>query len=291
MIEKENHFRQRIAGIGNYNDDLHDLIHSISSAADIPAFSLKTPYYQQALSGYLQRWNESRTKYLKVQKDFDRNHYLHEQRVIADAEFENFTFQFNNVKHELEILKQNQLKEWQTELRNYEKEVADYRTQLVQLEKEKENLTIKAPISGTLQNHKGIYSGSLVFVNQDLAQISPDTNLVAEVFVTPRDIGLLRNNMSVRFHVDAFNYNQWGMVSGRIGEIPNDVQIINDKPVFKVKCSLDKDHLALKNGYKGYLKKGMTLQARFMITERSLWQLLYDKVDDWVNPNIHKTTM
>jgi len=42
----------------------------------------------------------------------------------------------------------------------------------------------------------------------------------------------------------------------------------------------------LKNGYEGKLKKGVTLQARFVVTERSLWQLLYDKVDDWVNPNI-----
>lgn len=44
-----------------------------------------------------------------------------------------------------------------------------------------------------------------------------------------------------------------------------------------------------KNGYKGYLKKGMTLQARFIITERTLWQLLYDKVDDWINPATYHT--
>jgi HlyD family secretion protein len=30
----------------------------------------------------------------------------------------------------------------------------------------------------------------------------------------------------------------------------------------------------------------MTLQARFMVAERTLWQLLYDKVDDWMNPNL-----
>jgi HlyD family secretion protein len=28
----------------------------------------------------------------------------------------------------------------------------------------------------------------------------------------------------------------------------------------------------------------MTLRARFIVAERSLWQLLYDKVDDWMNP-------
>lgn len=30
----------------------------------------------------------------------------------------------------------------------------------------------------------------------------------------------------------------------------------------------------------------MTFTARFTVAERSLYQLLYDKVDDWVNPNV-----
>ena len=41
---------------------------------------------------------------------------------------------------------------------------------------------------------------------------------------------------------------------------------------------------SLKNGYSRPLKKGMTLQARFVITKRSLWQLVYDKIDNWLNP-------
>lgn len=34
------------------------------------------------------------------------------------------------------------------------------------------------------------------------------------------------------------------------------------------------------------VKKGMTLTGRFMITKRSLLQLLYDKTDNWLNPKI-----
>jgi HlyD family secretion protein len=44
-----------------------------------------------------------------------------------------------------------------------------------------------------------------------------------------------------------------------------------------------------RNGVKGNLKKGMTFQARFILTKRSLFQLLYDKADDWMNP-ARKTT-
>jgi len=39
-----------------------------------------------------------------------------------------------------------------------------------------------------------------------------------------------------------------------------------------------------KNGVKGLLKKGMSVSAHFIITRRSLFDLLYQKMDDWVNP-------
>ena len=40
-----------------------------------------------------------------------------------------------------------------------------------------------------------------------------------------------------------------------------------------------------KSGFVGYLRKGMTLQARFLLAERSLWQLLFDDVSDWLDQN------
>lgn len=56
-------------------------------------------------------------------------------------------------------------------------------------------------------------------------------------------------------------------------------------PVFKVQCSLDQQYLQLKNGFKGYFKKGMTANVRFKLIKRSLFDLLYDKMDDWLNPS------
>ena len=87
--------------------------------------------------------------------------------------------------------------------------------------------------------------------------------------------------------MSAKNYNQWGAVAGTISDISNDVILVEGEPVFKVTSTLDQDFLVLQNGYKGRLKKGMTLNARFVLTERSLWQLLYDKVDNWLNPALN----
>jgi HlyD family secretion protein len=60
---------------------------------------------------------------------------------------------------------------------------------------------------------------------------------------------------------------------------------------YKVKCSLDKNYLVRKNGIKGFLKKGMAVSAHFMITKRSLFDLLYQKIDDWANPTQYKNSV
>lgn len=280
LSEKEKNLISKIEDTKRHLFDLQNLLTLVSPLKD-----LLTPLQQQSWLSYKQKNNELATRYNKAKTDYNRNLKLHKQKVIADAEFENYQFELDKTKNDLELLKQNQLSQWQNDLRIYEKELLDLESQLSQLQKEKENLIVKAPVSGTIQNLSGIYSGSIIFANQDLAQISPDTMLIVETYVTPNDIGLLRQTMPVRFQVDAFNYNQWGLATGRVLEISNDIHIVNDKSVFKVKCLLDKEYLQLKNGYKGYLKKGMTLQARFLVTERTLWQLLYDKMDDWLNPN------
>lgn len=279
LIEKEKFLAAKKQDIENFINDLRQL------TSTLKAPGITTALYRQAYRSHKQKLTEAQTHLSKTKTDYYRNLKLHNEKVIADVEFENFKFEYDKAQNEVELLKQNQLGQWQNDLRTYEKEFLDIESQLAQLQKEKENLVIKAPVGGNIQNLTGIYPGSAVFTNQDIAQISPDTNLIVEAYVNPNDIGLLRANMPVRFQVNAFNYNQWGLASGKVMEISNDIHVINDKPVFKIKCLLDKEYLQLKNGYKGYLKKGMTLQARFMVTERTLWQLLYDKVDDWVNPN------
>ena len=77
-------------------------------------------------------------------------------------------------------------------------------------------------------------------------------------------------------------------MKGKIESISTDIFTDSGQPYFKVRCKMDKQSLKLRNGYEGNLKKGMTLQARFVVARRSLFQLLYDKTDDWLNPNIIK---
>jgi HlyD family secretion protein len=262
---------------------IHDL--EVLTSREGNVSKTHTPLYRQTGITYQQQLAETLNRYKKVKLEYSRNQILHNEKVIADAEFEEFQFKLDQAELAVTLLKQTQMNQWQSQLSSYGAELSRIESDKQQLGNEKSNLIIKSPVRGSVQNVAGIYKGSLVYPNQELARISPDTSLIVEVFVSPNDIGLLKSAMPVRFQIDAFNYNQWGLAYGKILAISNDVHMMDSKPVFKILCSLERDYLQLKNGYRGHLKKGMTMRARFIVTKRTLWQLLYDKMEDWLDPN------
>lgn len=267
-------------------NDLRKLTSMIENEEWNKKLSLSSSLYNQQYMLFWQRAANIQNRLSVVQKNYERNSYLHEKKVISDAEFDEVAFSFNNVKNEMELIYKEQGAQWQRDLNNLSMRTNELSSQLSQVDKEKEFYTLRAPLSGTVQNFKGMQPGSSISINEIIAEISPDSGLIAETYVLPKDIGFLHKGTLVNFQVEAFDYNQWGMVEGEVLSVSSDVYTDRDQPYFKVRCIVNDHELTLKNGYVGKLRKGMTLQARFVVTRRTLFQLLYDKADDWLNPNI-----
>jgi HlyD family secretion protein len=93
----------------------------------------------------------------------------------------------------------------------------------------------------------------------------------------------------VKIQVDAFNYNEWGMLTGNIIDISDDMIVENGSTAyFRIKCKPDQTFLSLRNGHKAYIKKGMSINTRIFVIRRSLYNLLFDKADKWFNPYTYK---
>lgn len=263
--------------------DLFTLTHNINFTNSIVT-SLRSPIYKQQTSRFVFQLSELNAQLKKVKKELYMDSVLSIDRVIAPKELFDKQIEHEKLSANIMATKEQQLATWQGELARYQLEKSQYRNANQQLNEENNFYCIKAPISGTLQNFNKFYNGSLIQAGEALAVISPDAELIAESYVNTRDMGLLKQDQQALFQIDAFDYNYFGILTGKISTIDNDYTVIDNKPVFKIRCFLDNKQLHLKNGFAGELKKGMTLQARFVVTKRSLWQLLFDKIDDWVNP-------
>lgn len=248
---------------------------------------LQTGQYTASWQQFAQELESARIAKTQAENTFSRYNRLFQNKAITESEYERYKFEQQQAESAFKMIISKYKSQWQTEASNLRNELQQLSGQQVELNEQKKQYTLKAPIDGSIQNLSGIKEGAYVFANQKIGEISPDGGLTAFCYVKPSDIGLIKKGQEVSFQIDAYNYNQWGLAKGRVLDISDDIIVINnDQPVFKVKCGLKQNHLRLKNGYKGYLKKGMSFTARFTVTERSLYQLLYDKVDDWVNPNL-----
>ena len=138
----------------------------------------------------------------------------------------------------------------------------------------------------SIVQYTGVRPAGYVAAGQVIAVISPDDDLVSEAYVLPKDIGYLNAGMDAIYQVDAYNHNLWGFASGKIIDISKEVYLMNNQPYFRVHSSLNESYLTLKNGYAGEFRKGFTTTVRFKVTERTLAQLLFDKTDKWLNPQV-----
>lgn len=264
-------------------NDLSTLTYN-STFSNATVNSLQSPVYKQQTSRFVFQISELNTQLKKVNKELYMDSVLSIDRVIAPKEMFDKRIEHEKLIANIRATKEQQLATWQGELARYQLEKSQYQNANQQLNEDDNFYSIKAPISGVLQNFNKYYDGSLIQAGEVLAVISPQAELIAECYVNTRDVGLLKQKQQTLFQIDAFDYNYFGILTGKILTIDNDYTVIDNKPVFKVRCILDNKLLYLKNGFAGELKKGMTVQARFVVTKRSLWQLLFDKIDDWVNP-------
>ena len=237
-------------------------------------------YFQKQKSEY-------ETSLSKATKEYERNKSLFEKHVISEEEFDKYYFEFTKMNNQLASLDDNQMSKWQTDLNTYNNMYSEMSSNLKLEAKEKDLCVVTSPVSGTLEQFRGIYKGSVIQAGALLAIISPDSTLFVEVYVSPRNIGYIMNEMPVSIQVGSFNYNEWGMIDGKVIDISSD--FFTDNTIggtfYKVKCSIEKEFLLHKKGMKGNLKKGMTVSAHFKITRRSLFDLIYQKMDDMINPS------
>jgi membrane fusion protein, peptide pheromone/bacteriocin exporter len=269
----------------NYITDLTNLLVALD-LNNSGCIQLKTTLFLKDYNLFLEKLNELTFLLDLSCKQLERDKTLYEKDLISSKEYEKVEYELNSVISKKEQFLKTTKSEWEIKLSNYEVNSKLLSVELEKLFKLKEACVVIAPIEGTIQEMLGVQTYSYLVQNQPIALISPKDSLIAEIYVSPKDIGFLWLDQTINIQMDAYNYREWGLLKGRIHEISDDVLISNNTYFFKVRCKIDKDHLILNNKFKGYIKKGMTFTANFQHNRRSVFNLIFDKIDNMLNPQV-----
>ena len=136
---------------------------------------------------------------------------------------------------------------------------------------------VESPIDGTVAT-LDLVAGSMIHAQQLLATIVPrDADLVADVYVPSRAVGLIAPGQRVRLRFDAFPQQQFGTANGHVRSVAEFVLLPADVPAtfglreasYKVRIGLERDHVTDAHGsYR--LRPGMLLVAEIVLENRRL---------------------
>jgi membrane fusion protein, peptide pheromone/bacteriocin exporter len=273
-------------------DFIHDL--SLLTGTDTVSFtkvsSLKTPLYKQEALKFFSDSDKQRVMLEKADHETRLNEKLAKAKVISPKEMYDIRMQREEIISVCESFRREQFTIWQADRLKYNTELKQNISRRSELNQQYENDRIRAPVSGNFQELNTLYAGNSIHFGESICTISPDGNLIGECYVSSGDIGLLKVGQQVRFQIESLDYNYFGGATGNISSIGNDYILLDHVPVFRVRCRLNEKMLTLSNGFPGILKKGMSFRAGFITCNRSLWQLMYDGLNDWLNP-VHQSNL
>lgn len=248
---------------------------------------ITTPLYNQEKADFINGIKKRKRSIEKNKIDFERTKQLYHNDVVPISTLQEDSFQLKYSEDDLLVFETTTRAKWELDKKNFTINIQDLKVKIENLLQQKNQLLITAPFDGNIISFNGIAKGSIVNENEAIAMISPEEDLLAECYVSPSDIGLIKEKMPVRIQVDSYNYNQWGLMDGYVESISHDVINQGGEFVYVVRSKMNSDYLMLNNGLKGQLKKGMSITGRFIVTQRTLFQLLFDNINDWLNPKIN----
>ena len=265
--------------------DLSYLLDHVGNKRPVLVNDLQTARYISEYQKFDTDCTNANLKVDRTDREMNRNKRLLANKVVAARDFEESSYQANEARVEREALNQQTLARWQADRVQKQTDLEHLETEARQLAEERNLYSVIAPLDGTVIGLEGVVEGSYVQSGQRIGDISPVSDFVIDVSVPPKDIGRIFKGQSVNIQIDAYPYTIWGLLPGQVMRISADyVQESERNGAFQVIVHPDRDYLQTREGLTGSLKKGMTASARFFVARRSLWELVYESMDNLFNP-------
>jgi HlyD family secretion protein len=136
-----------------------------------------------------------------------------------------------------------------------------------------------APVGGMISSLNVRNPGEVVQVGQTVAEIAPEQRPMVITAVLPnQEAGLVKPNMPVQLKFDAFPYQTYGVISGKVQRISPDA-----KPdeklgyVYRMEIALDRNYV-IKDNQKVYFKPGQTASVEIITQKRRVMDVLLEPI-------------
>lgn len=173
---------------------------------------------------------------IEYQIDENSAAYTNQQGAVEDAknQYDTAVLNLENAKKQRDSTLYEQKQQCDAKLK-------EYGITVTQQYYEYENKDICAPYDGVIKTLNVGKEGAVVSATQVVAEILPDTaQLIVEAEVSNQDIGFVEVGQEVDIKIDTYDYQKFGMLTGRVLYIsPDAIENEQMQQVYKVNILLD----------------------------------------------------
>ncbi|MFM7365605.1 MAG: HlyD family efflux transporter periplasmic adaptor subunit [Cuspidothrix sp.] len=163
-----------------------------------------------------------------------------------------------------------------------EQRLADINSKISQTQLNVKYQELRAPVGGVIFDLQAKNTGFVANTTQKLLQIVPKDSLIAEVFITNKDIGFVKKGMNVDVRIDSFPFSEFGDIKGKVIDIGSDALPPDQNHQFyrfPARIKLDKQNLQLANqDIKISLQSGMSITANIKVREERTVMSLFTEM-------------
>lgn len=276
--------------VGQLQKQLNQTQAQLASAADITTFQrgllkdIEPLVKEGALSKvqYLKQRQETRTSEAEVDKLSQEQERL--KLAIAQAKQELLNTIAVSKRDLLTKITDNEKliaeidSQFSKAIRENEKRIAEIDSQLSQTQLTLQYQTLLAPADGTVFDLKAHAPGFVANTSEPILKIVPEDRLIAQVSITNKDIGFVKENMTVDVRVDSFPFSEFGDLKGRVVSIGSDaLPPTQAQPfyTFPTKIRLEQQSLLI-NGREVQLQSGMSVSVNIKVRQRKVLSIFTD---------------
>ena len=143
---------------------------------------------------------------------------------------------------------------------------------------------VRAPIDGIIQEISVFNENDWIQSGQDLFNLIPDDEqyTTVKLSIPAKQAGKIENGMKVKMRFPSLPYHEFGGTEGKIITIDPDISHSqNGEAFFLIKTTLENQSLTDKKGKRYPLKVGLQVDARIIITKRTILSFILEKMNLW----------
>ncbi|MBD2773627.1 HlyD family efflux transporter periplasmic adaptor subunit [Iningainema tapete] len=182
---------------------------------------------------------------------------------------------------QLAILKnQQQLKDLQAQITALQSQIVQTQSQLTSIKLQMQQRVVRSPIDGVIYEFPITKQAAVVQPGQRIAQIAPkNTGFVLKAQIPSQESGFLKVAMPVKIKFDAYPFQEYGIVQGKVTRISPDTKVSQTPQgnieTYDLEIALEQQYI--QNGDKRIpLSAGQTANAEVVIRQRRVIDFVLD---------------